>query len=232
MNSVEKPKKQQVQNIKSTPSFQVKTNTLAIVSLVMAFIVPLIGLILSIVALNQLKKSSESGKGFAIAALVASIVMMISQFVIVLAVIYAASTTPVHSIKEENNQATTTTQSQQQTTQTPAEKELTYEIVSENKKGTTNRVTVYTTESTDDRLIKLNDKLLEQYKLGMTHLYIDYFNDKAVASTYFEKQLDPDISDAEQDQLYTHYIANMVYNTTTGLKTLRRSVPDKILKTY
>ena len=229
MTSNNPPKDNQDQNIK--PTSHPKTNVLAIVSLVMAFFVPLIGLILSIVALNQIKKSSESGKGIAIAGIVISIIVMLAQFIIVVAFSIIVATTPKEPVKVKTNQPTTT-QSQQQTTQTPTEKELSYEIVNENKKNTTNRVTVYTTETSDDRLIKLNDKLLEQYKSGMASLYIDYFDDKAIAATYFEKQLDPDVSEAEKDQLYTHYVANMGYNTVTGFKKLHRSVPDKILKTY
>lgn len=227
-NEEPKPKIDEKQENVAT---SVKTNTLAIVGLVIAFIVPLIGLILSIVALNQIKKSKENGKGAAIAGIVVSIIVMIFQFVLVLAISLKGPVIVEYSDEEKANQSTTS-QPKQQTTEVPAEKELTYEIVSENKRGTTNRVTVYTTETADDRLIKLNDKLLEQYKSGMTHLYIDYFDDKAVATTYFEKQLDPGVSEAEKDQLYTHYIANMVYNTTTGLKTLQRSTPEKILKTY
>ncbi len=120
-----------------------------------------------------------------------------------------------------------------QATPTPTEKELSYSVISENKRGTLNRVEVYTTETSDDRLIKLNDKLLDQYKPGLTILYIDYFNDKTVASDYFSKQNDPNISEAEKDQLYTHYIANLVYNTNSGLKELvRQGDNQKVLKTY
>ena len=49
-----------------------KTSGLAVAALVMAFFVPPVGLVLAIVALVQLKKSRESGKGIATAALVVS----------------------------------------------------------------------------------------------------------------------------------------------------------------
>lgn len=49
-----------------------KTNTLAIVSIVLAFIIPLAGLIVSIIALSQIKKRQEKGRGLAIASLIVS----------------------------------------------------------------------------------------------------------------------------------------------------------------
>jgi hypothetical protein len=47
-----------------------KTNTLAIIALVVAFFVPLVGAILGHVALGQMKKSGESGRGVALAAVI------------------------------------------------------------------------------------------------------------------------------------------------------------------
>lgn len=49
-----------------------KTNTLAIVTLVMAFIFPLVSLITGFIALSQIKKTGESGRGLAIGGLVVS----------------------------------------------------------------------------------------------------------------------------------------------------------------
>lgn len=50
---------------------------LAILGLVFSFIFPLVGLIISIVALNKFKESGETdGKGFATAGLIIGIVMM------------------------------------------------------------------------------------------------------------------------------------------------------------
>lgn len=228
-NEGPKPKIDEKQENVSTT---VKTNTLAIVGLVIAFIVPLIGMILSIVALNQIKKSKENGKGAAIAGIVVSIIVMIFQFVLVLAISLKGPVIIEYSDEEKANQSTTS-QPKQQTTEVPAEKELSYEIVSENKKGNTNRVIVYTTESTNEQLIKLNDELLQKYKSGVSILYIDYFNDKTVASTYFDKQFDPSVSDAEKDQLYKSYIANMIYNTNTGTKELvRQGDAQTVIKNY
>lgn len=60
-----------------------KTNGLAIAGLVLAFIIPLIGFVLSIVGLNQINKRGEKGKGLAIAGIVvSSIFMLISVFIL------------------------------------------------------------------------------------------------------------------------------------------------------
>ena len=54
-----------------------KTNTCAIVGFILSFFVGLAGLIVSIVALNQIKKRNEKGKGLAIAGVVFSILGII-----------------------------------------------------------------------------------------------------------------------------------------------------------
>jgi hypothetical protein len=58
-----------------------KTNTMAILALVFAFIIPLVGFILALVAMSKIKKSNEGGKGLAIAGLIISIVLMITQII-------------------------------------------------------------------------------------------------------------------------------------------------------
>jgi large-conductance mechanosensitive channel len=47
-----------------------KTNTLAIVSLVVAIFVPLVGAILGHVAMGQIKKTGEQGRGIALAGVI------------------------------------------------------------------------------------------------------------------------------------------------------------------
>lgn len=47
-----------------------KTNTLAIVSLVVALFVPLVGAILGHVAMGQIKKTGEQGRGIALAGVI------------------------------------------------------------------------------------------------------------------------------------------------------------------
>lgn len=67
----------------TTSSAEGKTNTLAIVALILDFFMPLIGLVLAIVALNQIKKNpNQKGKGLATTALVLGIVFIIPAVLI------------------------------------------------------------------------------------------------------------------------------------------------------
>lgn len=61
-----------------------KTNTMAIIALVLAFLIPLVGLILAIVALSQIKKKNEGGKGLAIASIIISAVILIGQILVMI----------------------------------------------------------------------------------------------------------------------------------------------------
>jgi Domain of unknown function (DUF4190) len=68
----------------------VGTNGLAIASLICAFIVPLVGVILGHIALNQIKQTGQEGRGLAIAGLVIGyayigIGLLVACFFIVLA---------------------------------------------------------------------------------------------------------------------------------------------------
>jgi hypothetical protein len=56
----------------ATPEPAAGTNTMAIVGLILAFLIPPIGLILSIVALVQLRKNRQAGRGMAIGGLIVS----------------------------------------------------------------------------------------------------------------------------------------------------------------
>ena len=47
-----------------------KNNTLAIVGFILSFIIPIVGLILCIIALVQIKKTGEKGKGLAVAGII------------------------------------------------------------------------------------------------------------------------------------------------------------------
>ena len=74
-----------------TPPAGTKTSGMAIASLVLAFLFPLIGLILGIVALSSIKKSGVKGKGLAIAGIIISIVIMISGIAAGYAIYYSAN---------------------------------------------------------------------------------------------------------------------------------------------
>lgn len=68
-----------------------KTNSLAIIGFILAIILPLIGLILSIVAMSQIKKKNEGGKGLAIAGIVIGSILLFFQLIIFIPIFIAAS---------------------------------------------------------------------------------------------------------------------------------------------
>lgn len=81
-----------------------KTNTLSVLGLISAFIVPLAGLIMSIVGLSQTKKRNEKGKGLAIAGIITSILNGILQFILLVAlvVVLANSSIKLESFTNSN----------------------------------------------------------------------------------------------------------------------------------
>jgi uncharacterized protein YacL len=66
-----------------------RTNTLAIISLVLAFFISLGAIITGHIALSQIKRTGESGRGLAIAGLVLGYIgFVLGFFLIILAVIF------------------------------------------------------------------------------------------------------------------------------------------------
>ena len=73
----------------TNPGASDKFNTLAIVGFVLAFVVNIAGVVVSFIALSQIKKTGERGRGLAIAGIIIgllSIVLGILYFVLVLPV--------------------------------------------------------------------------------------------------------------------------------------------------
>lgn len=68
-----------------------KWNTLCIIGFVLSFLVPIIGLVLSIVALVQINHSGEKSKGMAIAGIVISAISSILSVILVIALITSLS---------------------------------------------------------------------------------------------------------------------------------------------
>jgi len=58
--------------------------TLAIIALISAIFLPLVGLILGIIALNKISQDSSGGKGFAIAAIIIDVLGLILVFLVLL----------------------------------------------------------------------------------------------------------------------------------------------------
>ncbi len=86
------------------------------------------------------------------------------------------------------------------------------------------KIDVYTTEKTDENLIKINNFLVSSNSKYKTHIYIKYFDDKAVAKEYSNKIWDDVTIEKDKDEMFSHFIANMVYNTETGLKQFNKNV--------
>ncbi len=78
-----------------TPAAPQKTNTLAIVGLIMAFIIPLVGFICSIIGISQTSKRNEKGKGLAVAGLIISIINMLITLVVIIIIIAAAASSKI-----------------------------------------------------------------------------------------------------------------------------------------
>lgn len=74
-----------------TPPTPQKTNTLSIVGLIMAFIIPIVGLVCSIIGISQTNKRNEKGKGLAVAGVIISILNMLFQFIMLIVIIVAAA---------------------------------------------------------------------------------------------------------------------------------------------
>lgn len=79
------------------PAPQQKTNTLAIVSLVLAFVVSLGAVICGHIALSQIKKTGEQGRGLAIAGLVLGYIGLVAGLIWIIAVIALFATAGVTS---------------------------------------------------------------------------------------------------------------------------------------
>ncbi len=62
-----------------------KTNVLAIVALVAAFFVPIVGIICGHIALGQIKKTGENGRGLALAGTVLGYVFTALWLIVILA---------------------------------------------------------------------------------------------------------------------------------------------------
>jgi hypothetical protein len=64
-------------------------NVLAIVGFILAFVFSLAGLIVSIIAFTQIKKTGERGRGLALAGIILSIVFMVISIVLSISVFSA-----------------------------------------------------------------------------------------------------------------------------------------------
>ena len=61
----------------TTPGASAKFNTLAIVGFVLAFVVNIAGVVVSFIALSQIKKTGERGRGLAIAGIIIGLLSIV-----------------------------------------------------------------------------------------------------------------------------------------------------------
>ncbi len=80
-----------------------KTNALAVIGLVSAFFVPLIGLVLSTVGLTQINKKKEKGKGLAIAGIVTAVIVGFLQIVTIGLIFLAVRSSSLTLVSYSNN---------------------------------------------------------------------------------------------------------------------------------
>lgn len=80
-----------------------KTNAMAIVGFIFAFLLPLIGLILSIIGLVQINKKGQKGKGLAIAGIIVSVFVAIFHAIITAIIIAAIVSSNSITLQTYNN---------------------------------------------------------------------------------------------------------------------------------
>lgn len=81
---------QQYQGYTSAPT-ATRTNGLAIASLISSFFISLLGIILGHIALNQIKRTGEGGRGLAIAGLVIGYAGLVIGILVFITVISTAA---------------------------------------------------------------------------------------------------------------------------------------------
>ena len=80
-----------------------KTNALAIWGFILAIFLPLIGLILSIVAVSQIKKTNEGGKGLAIAGIVIGSILLFFQILFFIGIVNGAKNISTNTNTQSSN---------------------------------------------------------------------------------------------------------------------------------
>ncbi len=134
-----------------------------------------------------------------------------------------ACSTAIISIKSPTatkDKTTTNAKATQVETQESSKPALAqHEVIPGDIQGTTRIIHVIVqTNITKDEVIAINDALINDYASGLTHLSIEYFDDKVVAVDYFQKI--SEVSEAESDELFKHYISTYKMNKSSGLSEL------------
>ncbi len=72
-----------------------KLNNLALIGFILAFFIPIVGFVCSIIGLTQISKRKERGKGLAIAGIVVSILIALAQLITLFIIIVAVNSNSV-----------------------------------------------------------------------------------------------------------------------------------------
>jgi len=79
-----------VREMQTTQQQPAQSNTLAIVGFVFAFLMPLVGLICSIIGLKKSKELNDNGKGLAIAGIIISVIEILIVIIAIVVPLMAA----------------------------------------------------------------------------------------------------------------------------------------------
>lgn len=69
-------------------------NVLAIVGFVGSFFVAIVGIVLGFIALSQIKRTGEKGRGLALAAVIIGFVAIIAYVIVIIGFVVVAATAP------------------------------------------------------------------------------------------------------------------------------------------
>ena len=95
-----------------------------------------------------------------------------------------------------------------------------HKVIPEDIHGTTRIIRVIVQPNIKkDEVITINDNLINGYSNALTHLNIEYFDDEVIAVDYFQKL--SQVSEAEGEKLFKHYIGAYTMNKTTGYNKLK-----------
>ena len=121
----------------------------------------------------------------------------------------------------QTSPATTNTEVTQTETQKSSNPVLAqHKVIPEDIHGTTRIIHVIVQSNIKrDEIIAINDNLISDYSSGLTHLNIEYFDDEVIAADYFQKL--SQVSEAEGEKLFKHYIGTYTMNKTTGYNKLQ-----------
>ncbi len=86
-----------------------------------------------------------------------------------------------------------------------------YEKVSDTDKNGVRRVTYWVDSSDAVKISLVNEKVFPEYKSDKTKtLYLNYFDDKTVATTYYDRLKDAKISNEDKKELTSHFVGSQV----------------------